>query len=163
MEQALAEQSVPHSIIRGAYYMSNWDGYLDAVRQSGELATFYPVDFRLPMVAPQDIGQLAARLLTAPTVERGPHFAEGPARYCPADVAAAFSAALDQPVRAVQLPRAQWPATLRGMGFSEAATESFVAMTDLTLQGDFPRPEATERGHTTLQAYVQALVQRAAR
>ncbi|MDO7848198.1 NmrA family NAD(P)-binding protein [Hymenobacter sp. M29] len=159
LEQALAAQSIPASIIRGAYYMSNWDAALQTARQSGEVHTFYPPDFKLPMVAPQDLGQAAARLLLEPATQTGLHYVEGPARYSPADVAAAFAAALHRPVVAVETPRAQWPEALHKMGFSDKAAESFAAMTALTLGADFPPLSAVEQGPTTLPQYVRELVQ----
>ena len=38
---------------RAAYYMSNWDGLLDAVRSAGKLPTMYAADLAIPMVAPR--------------------------------------------------------------------------------------------------------------
>ncbi|MGG7607140.1 hypothetical protein [Massilia sp. BKSP1R2A-1] len=47
--------------------MSNWDGQLDEVRRSGMLVSFFPGDMRVPMVAPRDLGEAAARrLLSGP-------------------------------------------------------------------------------------------------
>ena len=62
------------------HYMSNWDSALPTAQHQGEGHTFYPVDFRLPMVAPHDIGQLVARLLLEPAARTGLHYVEGPAR-----------------------------------------------------------------------------------
>lgn len=160
MEQALAAQPVPASIIRAAYYMSNWDAALPAAKEQGQVPTLYPLDFQLPMVAPADIAQLAARLLTASTLQPGPQYMEGPSTYSPADVAQAFAAALRRPVIARETPRPQWLAALRTMGFSEPAADSFARMTALTLDGQGPRPEHPVRGTTTLWHYIEALVKR---
>jgi uncharacterized protein YbjT (DUF2867 family) len=158
LEQALVAQPIPVSIIRAAYYMSNWDAALATARQEGKVHTFYPVDFKLPMVAPADLGEAAARLLMAPEASPGPHYVEGPTHYSSAEVATAFAEALHQPVVAIETPRPQWHQALRAMGFSDKAAESFSNMTALTLQGQFTPPEMVERGPTTLQAYVQELV-----
>lgn len=157
MEQALAAQSIPASIIRAAYYMSNWDAALQTARQSGQVHTFYPPDFQLPMVAPQDLGQVAARLLTEPPARTGLHYVEGPTRYSSADVAAAFADALHKPVAAVETPHTQWPEALRALGFSATAAESFAAMTEITRAGQFPTLATVEHGSTTLQQYIQEL------
>lgn len=77
MEQTLTTQPIPATIIRAAYYMSNWDASLLAARE-GAMQTLYPEDFKLPMVAPSDIGELAARLLTEPTEQTGLHFNRRP-------------------------------------------------------------------------------------
>ena len=39
MEEGLRAQSVPHSIIRAAYYMSNWDALLKSARNDSVLPT----------------------------------------------------------------------------------------------------------------------------
>lgn len=160
MEQALQAQPIPVSIIRAAYYMSNWDTALETARKEGIVHTLYPVDFQLPMVAPADIAQVAARLLTAPVASNGLHYVEGPATYSSVDVAAAFAAALHQPVQAQETPRANWPQALKQMGFSDKAAESFANMTAATLEAKQPLVENPERGHTTLQQYIQELVQK---
>ena len=94
MEQSLKKMNLPHSIIRAAYYMSNWDASLETAKNEGVVHTFYPVDFKLPMVAPKDIGKIAAGLLTEPSEKTGVHYVEGPEMYSSADVAGAFSIAL---------------------------------------------------------------------
>jgi uncharacterized protein YbjT (DUF2867 family) len=121
----------------------------------------FPAEFALPMVAPEDLGRTAARLLTDPQEKEGLHCVEGPQRYSSNDVAEAFARALGRPVRVAVAPREQWQATYRAMGFSEAAAESYARMTALTADGDFELPASTEHGKVTLQAYVDALVKRA--
>jgi len=87
------------------------------------------------MVAPEDVAQLAARLLTAKSPQRGLHFVEGPARYTPADVAAAFAAALRRPVHVATTPPDAWCASLEQAGFSRAAARSMAAMSRTILEG----------------------------
>ncbi|MBE7157865.1 MAG: NmrA family NAD(P)-binding protein [Rhodospirillales bacterium] len=160
MEQVLAAQAIPATIIRGAYYMSNWEAALSTAREQGRVNAFYPPDFKLPMVAPEDIGQLAARLLTEPAERTGLYFIEGPGRYSPTDVATAFAATLGTPVEAAETPRGQWRQALRAMGFAEPAAESFAKMTAATLEGASQWPEDPVRGETTLTEYIQAMVRR---
>lgn len=40
--------------------MSNWAAGLGAVRESGVLSSFFPTDLAPPMVAPGDLGKVAA-------------------------------------------------------------------------------------------------------
>lgn len=158
-EQGLRRQAIPASIIRAAYYMSNWDAALPAARDEGRLDAMFPADFVLPMVAPQDLGNAAARLLTAPRGERGLHHVEGPARYSANDVAQAFARALGRPVEVAVTPRAKWVDAYRKLGFSQAAAESYARMTAITVDNpDFP--DDTERGGVTLQDYIDALIRR---
>jgi uncharacterized protein YbjT (DUF2867 family) len=160
MEQALAAQPIPATIIRAAYYLSNWDFGLATAQQEGKIHTLFPPNFKLPMVAPHDIGLLAARLMLEPATQPGLHYIEGPAHYSPAEVAAAFAAALHKPVQAVETPRPQWLPTLKAMGFSAKAAESFVNMTALTLESPELAQESPKKGATTLQQYVDELVRK---
>ena len=156
-EQALAAQSIPFTVLRAAYYMSNWDPLLEAAR-GGTLPTLFPARLRLPMVAPHDLGQVAARLLREPAARTGIHHVEGPQRYAPADVADAFAAALRHPVRTVVIPREAWPDAFRERGYSDAAARSYARMTAVSVDGIDEPPGDPERGATTLTSYIEGLV-----
>jgi uncharacterized protein YbjT (DUF2867 family) len=121
MEQALAALPVPVSAIRAAYYMSNWDASLETAQKEGKLHSMYPPGFKLPMVAPRDLGEFAARLMRGKPEPSGPHYVEGPERYSPGDVADAFARALGRPVEVVVTPPAQWEEAFRSMGFRRLA------------------------------------------
>ncbi|WP_316835521.1 NmrA family NAD(P)-binding protein [Pedobacter nutrimenti] len=157
MEQALAELNVPVSIIRGAYYMSNWAASLDMVKKTGQLHTLYPADFKLPMVSPKDIGQIAVGLMLEPVDQTGLYHVEGPEEYSPRDVADAFVELLNKPVEVIQTPKSQWLASLQEVGFSEKAAQSMVAMTEITLE-KHEEAEDPIRGRTTLKEFISELV-----
>jgi len=140
--------------------MSNWDASLQTAQQEGKVYTFYPATFKLPMVAPQDLAQAAARLLTEPVTQTGLHYVEGPALYSSADVAAAFATALHQPVEVVKIPRSEWLAALHARGFSQRAAQSLAQITAATLAATYPEEHLPERSATSLQHYVQELVRR---
>lgn len=163
MEQALNAGTVPFSAIRAAYYMSNWDASLKSARDEGEVHSLYPPDFKLPMVAPHDLGQFAAKLMLGSSAPSGPHHVEGPERYSAADVAQAFSEALGRPVRVVETPRAQWVPAFKAMGFSDAAGRSYAAMTGATLDSRSPPPAKPERGVVSLREYITAVVNKSSR
>lgn len=156
MEQKLKKMNKPHSIIRAAYYMSNWDVSLETAKTEGVVHTFYPVDFKLPMVAPQDIGKIAAGLLTEPTEKTGIHYVEGPEMYSSSDVAEAFGDALGRQVKAVEIPKEQWIPALKEVGFSDKAAESMATMTEVTLE-ELETSENPMRGATTLKQYIKDL------
>ena len=158
LEQGLVKTAIPTSIIRAAYYMSNWDMALAMAQQAGQVPTLYPSDFTLPMVAPQDLGVVGARLLQEPVDQTGLHYVEGPARYSSADVAAAFGEALGKAVNAVETPREGCVSRLQQIGFSQPAAESMAAMTAITLDQTYKLPDAPIRGTITLQDYISALV-----
>lgn len=157
MEERLKKMALPTAIIRGAYYMSNWDAALETALKEGIVHTLYPPDFKLPTVAPGDIGKIAAGLLTEPVEKAGLHYVEGPEKYSGNDVAAAFGKALNKPVEAVQTPEDQWVSALMQMGFSEPAARSMAAVTKLTLEDKNPKPQSPIRGTTTLNEYIENL------
>jgi uncharacterized protein YbjT (DUF2867 family) len=158
MEQHLAVQSIPFSVIRAAYYMSNWDFSLQTAKQEGVVHTLFPADFVLPMVTPRDIGELAAQLMTEPVKNVGLHYIEGPERYAAIDVAAAFSRVLQKLVKAVETSSEQWMQTLQGMGFSNAAATSFSNMTALTLAEEMPARHCVTRAAISLEHYIETMV-----
>ncbi|PHH92021.1 hypothetical protein CDD83_9306 [Cordyceps sp. RAO-2017] len=105
-ERVLATTAVPSiSFVRCAYFMENWATGLETLQspQPFFFSTITPLEWKLPMVAVDDIGSaLAAELLkpapSAPPTE--PHVFElhGPRWYSPLDVQAALSAALGRQV-----------------------------------------------------------------
>jgi len=159
MEQELQAGKVPVSAIRAAYCMSNWDASLETARAEGKVHSMYPPDFRLPMVAPHDLGQFAAKLMLGSPAPSGPHFVEGPQRYMPADVAQAFAEALGRPVAVEVTPPEQWEQAFKAQGFSDAAARSYAAMTRATLD-HCERPDQPERGVVSLREYITALVKK---
>lgn len=160
LEQAIGAVGVRTSVVRAAYYMSNWDSALETARDEGVVNTFFPPDFALPMVAPVDLGRVAARLLAEEVDHTGVRYVEGPVPYSAADVAHAFAAALGREVRTVATPRSEWVGALQAFGFSPAAAASYARMMAITLDGAYERPEVPERGPTPLAEYVAALVRR---
>ncbi|WP_418147879.1 NmrA family NAD(P)-binding protein [Variovorax paradoxus] len=161
LEEGLRRQSIPAAINRAAYYMSNWDGLLDTVRSTGRLPTMFDPELAIPMAAPHDLGEIAARRLESPLDDVGIRYVEGPRRYTSADVARAFSEALGRPVELDVTPRGKWKAAFRGLGFSEAAADSYARMTAVSVDSGFEMPGDALRGSTTLEAYIRGLVARA--
>ena len=160
MEEYLRERGYRAHIIRAAYYMSNWSPFVASARDQGILFTLYPSEFLLPMVAPEDIGAVAATLLKSlseSSVKPGLHFIEGPRLYSSADVATAFSQVFARPVQAIAVPESEWVPYLKRSGFSEKAALSMAAMTKLTIEAG-PQASTPIRGTTTLEAYLQSLV-----
>jgi len=155
MEQRLKDLGIPTTIIRGAYYMSNWDMQLESAKKEGKVHTLYPVTFKIPMAAPHDIGEYAAKLMLEPVGNSGLHYVEGPEHYSSADVAAAFSEVLKKHVEAVETPQSQWIPSLRKMGFSVKAAKSMANMTNLTLEQKYEMPDEPHRGRTTLKEYME--------
>lgn len=153
-EQKLRAQPIPVAVNRGAYYMSNWAGMLELVRDQGKLPSFFPADLAFPMVAPEDLGDAAARRLLTPASDTGLQFIEGPERYTPRDVANALSEALSITVEIETIPREAWEDTFIQLGFSKAAAQSYACMTGTVLDHEIEEPDNSERGTTTLRDYI---------
>jgi uncharacterized protein YbjT (DUF2867 family) len=160
LEHGLQRRSIPAAINRAAYYMSNWDGLLDSVRSTGKLPTMFAADLPIPMVAPRDLGEIAAQRLTSSTGDVGIRYIEGPERYTSADVADAFAQALGRPVEVEVTPRSKWKEAFRALGFSAAAADSYARMTAVSVDSRFETSDETLRGTTTLETYIRELAAR---
>jgi uncharacterized protein YbjT (DUF2867 family) len=157
LEDGLAHQDIPVAVNRGAYYLSNWDGSVTSVRESGVLPSMLPADLVLPMVAPVDVGDAAADRLVSSVDDVGIEYVEGPRRHSPADVAAVLAAELGGPVKVQVTPLASLEDSFAAMGFSAAAAASYAGMTSRTVQR-LELPESPRRGATSLQQYVSELL-----
>jgi uncharacterized protein YbjT (DUF2867 family) len=153
MEQGLKRTGIPTSVLRAAYYMSNWESSLGMARDQGVLKTFFPADLKFRMVAPHDLGVAAADLMMAPIESSQCVNVEGPARYSSADVAAAFATALGRAVKVQTIPERDWVDTFKSFGFSEPAAVSYANMTRTLFEKDSPLAGETVRGKTTLEDY----------
>jgi uncharacterized protein YbjT (DUF2867 family) len=162
LEQGLECASIPTAINRAAYYMSNWDDQLDSVRDSGKLFTMFPADLPIPMVAPRDLGVIAADRLTSALDDTGMRHIEGPRRYSSAEVASAFAKALRRPVEVEVTPRNLWQDAFKALGFSEAAARSYARMIAASVDSNFDMSENPVRGQTTIESYVEQLVEKRA-
>lgn len=157
-EDRLRGQPIPVTIIRGAYFMSNWTGMLGAVRESGALPSFFPAELALPTVAPADLGRAAADRMMEDVGQTGLHHVEGPSRPTPEEVADAFSRALDHSVSVAVIPREEWLNTFAQFGFSSAAALSYARMTGAVADGATSGPNDPERGTTDFDSYVRKAV-----
>ena len=156
-EERLRAQSIPAAVNRGAYYMSNWAGMLEAVEENGKLPSFFPADFKLSMVAPDDLGEAAAERLLSPVDDIDLRHVEGPRRYTPADVANAIGDTFGLSVDLDVVPREAWQSTFLQFGFSEEAAASYACMTAAVIEGEGFQPENPALGTTGLREYFDTL------
>lgn len=157
-EELLQALSAPVAIVRAGYLYSNWDGAAESARSRGEVAVMLNPNRPLPMVAPTDVGEEAARLLMLADPHQGVSYVEGPHRYTPHDVARVFTSVLDAPVTTVRTPLDEWKNTFLAGGFSVAAAYSFTGLTTLADHETWELDAPPTRGSVTLQAYISALV-----
>lgn len=117
LEEALSGLGLPVTFLRPGWFMENalWD--VAAARKEGVLRSFLqPAGRPIPMVATQDVGQMAARLLREDWSGIRIVELEGPARVSPNDLAAAFARALGRPVAVETVPREDWERLFRAEG-----------------------------------------------
>lgn len=161
LEHAFDGLGLTRVFIRPAYYFSNWLGYLESAAESGVLPTFFPVDLKIPMICPNDVGRFAAEVLLNGDRDMTIYELSGPASLSSADVAKAFSEVLDREIKAQQIPRNQWEETLRSIGFSADGIRNFIEMTEAVISGR-SGPEGTgaasAQADTTLQEYLEKTV-----
>ncbi|BCQ27281.1 NmrA family NAD(P)-binding protein (plasmid) [Caballeronia sp. NK8] len=117
LEDALRRQSIPVTFLRPGWFMENcaWD--VDGARGEGVVQSFLqPLDRAIPMVATDDIGLLASKLMQEDWAGVRVVELEGPVRVSPNDIAAAFEEVLGKPVRMEAVPRGTWQALFVSQG-----------------------------------------------
>lgn len=117
MEQALSGLDLPLIFLRPGWFVENaiWD--VPSARDEGVLRSFLqPADKAFPMVATRDVGKCAAALLVEDWSGTRIVELEGPVRISPNDLARAFAAALERPVRVEIVPRESWEEIFRAQG-----------------------------------------------
>ncbi|WP_254454651.1 hypothetical protein [Acetobacter estunensis] len=154
-EQGTQKLDQPLSIIRAAYYMSNWLPLARTAATSGYFPCLLPAELKVPMVAPEDVGRFAAHLMNAPAVGMNIYDIEGPEYYSASDVAKVFTRLFRRPVAVQDIPRKSWLAHYRQTIFSEEAAHSYVRMTGLFIDRHYEQPAHPYKGQTSLAAYFQ--------
>lgn len=162
LETYLSRAEIPVSFLRAAYFMENWGPLVQAAGH-GELPSFLaPIERKIPMIATEDIGRIAAEVLCEDWSNVRILELEGPARYSPMDVADCVSRALSKTVIPAGVPTTSWSQALSGAGFSAAALTGFTEMTKGLNSGhiSFVDDSGFERrtGTVSLDAVISAML-----
>lgn len=158
LEQGLRATGLPLSVTRAGFYMSNWDHQLSHAR-AGKIESLFPEDFRLPMVAPEDLGEFnAAKMRRPPELQFELHAVSGPVDYCALDVAQAFAKALGHPVEVEVIPQNKWIDHFEERGFSSISAKSYAHMSEIAFYKEYQVPKHPVRGSTTIDTYIERLV-----
>jgi len=155
LEVGLGRLDVPAAVMRGAYYLTNWDAPLSVAGASGVLPSMLPADLVTPMVAPADLGSAAAERLLSPVDDVDLEYVEGPERYTPADVASAASDRFGRRIQLSVTPAEGLEEAFLELGFSSASAASYAGMTRRTTART-ELPDQPRRAHTSLHQYVDA-------
>jgi len=170
LEQALLPLGLNLALLRATWFMENFAFDIQSARYSSELDSYLqPANKPFSMVATDDIGIVAARVLTEPwpaSASPTTRIVEisGPRDYTPTDVAASFAAALNQTVNLKLIPREAWVGQFIAQGMPEDRTAPRVDMLDSLNSGHIYFGVAgTEpvRGTTELETVLRELVARA--
>lgn len=146
IEDGLRASGVPSTFLRASFFIENWGGMAKGAIESGAL--YYALDRKIPMVATQDIGRTAAKLLLEgpPKGARIVNIA-GPGEHGLDDVAATLAKIGGKPVNAVAVPPSAMVEALVGMGASRELAalygEMSASMAKLTFEGEVTRGTVT--------------------
>ena len=117
MEQALSRLPTPVTFLRPGWFLENASWDVASARATGVIQSFLmPLDKHFPMVATQDVGRVAAKLIQESGSDKRVVELEGPRRVSPNNLAAAFAKALGTPVRAEIVPHETWEDLFRSQG-----------------------------------------------
>jgi uncharacterized protein YbjT (DUF2867 family) len=107
------------TFLRSAEHMQNWARVINVASETGVLPSFHhPVSKRFPTVSAQDVGSIAAQLLTDGVTVSAPRVVhvEGPRRYDANEVATTLGNILGHEVVARELPQSDWISILTRAG-----------------------------------------------
>lgn len=160
-EQELRSLPATFTFVRAAYFMENLGALLGAVTGAGVLPSFFDPGKAIPMVATQDIGEVAASSLLDPPSATEILELAGPREYSFADAAAAFAQALGRPVHAVAVPREGIVPSLTQAGLGAEMAGLYREMSEGidSRRVDFSGAGARHvRGQVPLEALIRQLV-----
>jgi uncharacterized protein YbjT (DUF2867 family) len=148
--------------IRAGYFLENLMGSFGALAQ-GIVPSFFPKDLRFDMIATQDIGELAAKLL----IEGATHkkaIVELGSSHSMQEVADALSLHLGKAIKVAEAPLEAMAATLTGFGFTPALAELYREMTGAIIQGrvSFEGTHRRVQGTRSLKTWLASVLPNAA-
>lgn len=128
VEAAVFESGLPYTILQPASYMQNVLGVWEAIFERGVYPVPYAVGTRLSMVDLEDVGEVAARVLTDAGHEGAIYELAGPEILTPREVAGFLSRALGRPVKAEEVSLDEWVAQAKARGMDDYQIETLVEM-----------------------------------
>jgi uncharacterized protein YbjT (DUF2867 family) len=138
VEAALFESGLRYTILQPASYMQNVLPNWPAVVREGVYAMPYPVETRLGLVDLDDVAEAAAGVLSAPDEHAAATYElAGPQVLTQVEIAEALAGGLGRPVRAAQVPLAEWTERARANGLGPYAIDTLLAMFDYYAQHGF--------------------------
>jgi uncharacterized protein YbjT (DUF2867 family) len=157
VEDGLRASGVPATFLRASSFMENWDAQVPGALAAGALYYGLAEGVKVPQVATQDIGKLAAQLLLEGP--RGVRVVEltGPAELGLKDVAATLVKVTGKPVNAVSVPPAAMVQALIGQAASAELAEDLGEMVGAINRGIVTFHGTPIRGAVTLEQHLRSL------
>jgi uncharacterized protein YbjT (DUF2867 family) len=157
-EQNLMALETPFTFVRAGYFMDNTASFIPVMREQGVLPSMFDPNKKIPMVASQDIGEVAAQALLEPPASTQIIELAGPVDYSLSDAAEAYSSALGRHVVPIRIPEEGIIPALKEAGFSDNIAGLFQEMCVGIEHGivDYEGGTARSvRGSVTLDYFVQ--------
>ena len=162
LEEIMGKLPIANAFIRAAWFLENYQWDVPSARESGQIDVYLePVAKEFPMVATQDIGQLAAKTLLESWKGNRVLELEGPKRYSPLEAAKAFSKVLGREINVRPLPRSQWQEKFVAQGMPADRTGARIEMIEGFNSGwiDFEGNGAEHfTGKLTIDQVVKSLI-----
>jgi uncharacterized protein YbjT (DUF2867 family) len=126
-EQRLRSATRALSSLRAPYFIENWGAALGTLAQ-GQLVSMLPLELKIPMIATDDIGQIAASVLLEGAAGHQVIELEGPQNYSARDIAQTLSSLAQRPITPVEVPQPAIAEAFRGVGFGARNAEIYAEM-----------------------------------
>lgn len=128
VERAVIESDLPFTILQPASYMQNMLGAWEQIARQGVYVTTYGLHAPMSLVDLEDVGEVAAIVLTAEGHRFATYELSGPEVLDAGKMAAILSDALGRPVTTEALDVDQWEARVRTAGFPEYSAAMLATM-----------------------------------
>ena len=162
LEQIMGKLPIANAFIRAAWFLENYRWDVQSARESGQIdAYLQPATREFPMVATQDIGELAAKTLLESWKGNRVLELEGPKRYSPLDAGEAFAKVQGREVIVRPIPRSQWQEKFVAQGMPADCTGARIEMLEGFNSGwiDFEGDGAEHfMGKLTIEQVIKSLI-----
>jgi NAD(P)H dehydrogenase (quinone) len=162
LEEIMGKLPIANAFIRAAWFLENYLWDVPSARESGQIDVYLdPATKEFPMVATQDIGELAAKTLLESWKGNRVLELEGPKRYSPVDAGKAFSKVLGREVNVRPIPRSQWQEKFVAQGMPADCTGARIEMVEGFNSGwiDFEGDDAEHfTGKLTIEQVIKSLI-----
>ncbi|WP_085905272.1 NmrA family NAD(P)-binding protein [Kiloniella majae] len=163
LEQSLKQTGLPVTFLRAAYFMENWIPMIETALKQGSLSSFLaPLNRKIPMIATDDIGRIAAEALSEHWDKVRVIELEGPRPYSPNDLSNGLTQSLGEAVDVKAIAESDWAKALSGSAMSTTAIDGFIEMTKALNSGHIDFVDSAEidrrKGSITLDDIVTEIL-----